>query len=423
MKALVALHVAAVAAIVAAAAPPPQPTIQGAGPLWFESHGSPRTDWTNRLVELPDGSLVAAGFVNRDDVGTDQNWDAFLRKYGADGRTLWSRRIGGPQLEAAWAVLPLREGFAVAGFASSNSVGGWDAALTLVDQSGQLRADHRFGGSGDDRATDLVNLGDGLLLVGQSDSSGAGGADVFLVRTDLEGKEVWRRTYGTAADDRGFFGVALPGGGAIIAGVTGPRGAYDLLLMRVANDGQLVWRRVIAGDGNDAAHGLASLPDGSILLTGYGPSWNGRGNDMSLLHFTIDGKLLSHEAIGAADDDRVQFIAVDDQGGAWLTGYTRSFSSEWRMLIARMGANGRLEPWLGAIGGPGEMNGSTIAVAKNGDLLIGGYSTLPSAGSAPPDAFAMRVQPSRIERRKARVQVRDIPINCRADDEVQTTCR
>src|SRR5687767_8739281 len=70
-----ALIVAALCAI--AAVPPPAPlALTGAEARWTDRFGTARTDWANRFVELSDGSLVAAGFVNRDDQGSDPDWDS-----------------------------------------------------------------------------------------------------------------------------------------------------------------------------------------------------------------------------------------------------------------------------------------------------------------------------------------------------------
>ncbi len=410
--------------LLAAASQPALTSIEGAKVKWVKYVASPQTDWTNRIIELPNGRIVAAGFVNRDDRADAPDWNVFVEGYDAQGRWIWGQSFGGPGVDAAWAVRERSDGkLVLGGISADRARGDWNAALTITDERATGTVHKNFGGQGDDRATDVLVLSDrSLLLVGQTDSSGAGGIDVFLVKTDAEGNELWRRTYGRTSDDRGFFGLAMPDGGAIIAGVTGPRGSYDLLLMRIAADGSERWRRVIGGDRNDATHGLARLADGRILLTGYGASWSGRENDVSVLLLDEAGRLLSHQTLGGTGDDRVQFAAADPQGGAWLTGYTKSFSTGWGMLIARVSPQGQVEPWLGAIGGAGDMNGSAVTVARDGDLLLGGYASLPSGGTAPPDAFTLRVDPAMIERRTTGVQVRNVALKCVKAGAVDERC-
>ena len=412
------------AVLVAPSALAAPPTIQGAAVQWVKYVSSPHTDWTNRIIELPSGRIVAAGFINRDDKAEAPDWNAFVEGYDAQGRQIWGQSFGGQGVDAAWAVRELPGGrLALGGISAEGPNADMDAALTITSERSDAPVFESFGGEGDDRATDVLVLKDGsLLLVGQTDSRGAGGIDVFAVRTDANGNELWRRTYGGKTDDRGFFGLAMDDGGAIIAGVTGVRGSYDLLLMRIAADGTEQWRRVIAGDQNDATHGLARLAGDRILLAGYGASWSGRGNDISLLSFDDSGRLLGHQTLGATGDDRVQFASAAADGTAWLTGYTKSFSADWRMLVAKVAPEGRVEPWIGAIGGAGATNGSAVTVARNGDLLLGGYSSVPSKGAAPPDAFTMRVSPAAIEQRTEGVEVRDVPLTCVKTAAIEERC-
>ena len=154
-------------------------------PDWADSFGTAGTDWANHAIELRDGGVVATGFVNRVDGVANSDWDVVLRKYSTDGQVLWTRRIGGRGLDAGWAVRELADGrLAVAGFSSSGGGGGNDAYLLLTDAEGATLSEHWYGGGAEDRATDLVVAPDGgLLLVGQTESSGAGERDVFVVRT------------------------------------------------------------------------------------------------------------------------------------------------------------------------------------------------------------------------------------------------
>lgn len=407
-----------------AAQPPKQINLDGATPRWVQSFGSAATDWTNRAVERDDGRIVAAGFLNRDDKAPSPDWNAFVETFDGVGRRISGQSWGGMGVDAAWAVRPRPDGsFVIGGISAERAGGDMNAALVITSERADSPTSLSFGGSGDDRATDVIELSDrNLLLVGQTDSTGAGGADVFLVKTDSSGKEIWRKTYGGKSDDRGFFAIATSDGGAIVAGVTGPRGAYDLLLMRVSADGALKWRRVVAGSGNDATHGIAWLPGGKVLLAGYGSSWGGRDNDISLLVFDETGGLVGHQSIGGPGDDRVQFAASDANGGAWLTGYTKSFSKDWRMLIAKVDARGQPEAWLGAVGGDGDMNGSTVHVMRGGDLLLGGHTTLPSGGEAQPDAFLTRISPQSIDRRRDGIVVRAISTKCVVIDAVESRC-
>ena len=376
---------------------------------WSDSFGTPDTDWANRIIELRDGSVVAAGFLNRPGPGSAAETDVVLRKYGPGGRLLWSRRFGGSRSDAAWTVKALPDGrLALAGISSSESAGGNDAYLAVTRPDGHPIFERRYGGPGDDRATDLVLTPDGgFLLVGQTEPGPGEEPDIFLVRADKAGREVWRKSYGDKGSDRGFFAAAAAAGGFVVAGVTGPRGNYDHMLMKVDEQGRLLWRRVVGGGGNDPNHGLAVLPDGRIVFTGYTQSWGSSVHDISILTYSPDGTLLSHQLVGGPGDDRAQSSAAAPDGSVWIVGYTKSFGrGDWDIAVAKVDPKGRLQPWMAAVGTPSDDHGSSISVARNGDLLLSGYTTAPSAGAAPPDGFVIRLKPSRLRRITDGVAVR-----------------
>lgn len=377
---------------------------------WAWTAGSAKTDWITRVIPTRDGSLVAVGFVNRDDHGGPAEWDAVAVRLTAGGRVRWARRFGGAGLDAFWDVKELPDGrLAAAGFSTSAGAGANDAWLAVLDAGGNLQFERRYGGAADDLALGLVSTADdGFLLVGQTASEGAGERDVFLVRTDAAGVERWRRTFGGPGVDRGFFGARVDGG-FVIAGVTGAERSYDMLTLNVDDGGRERWRDVVGGPGNDPNHGLTVLADGRIVVAGYSQSWDATVHDLVALVYAPDGTLLRHEVMGGPGDDRVMSSFADADGGTWFVGYTRSFGSGgWDVLVARAGRDGAFEPWMAAIGTPHDDQAYAGAVAADGALLLGGYTTARGGGGSAPDLMLARVAPDRLTRRTAEVSVRRI---------------
>ena len=381
----------------------PTPQWEGASRIrWSHLSGTEQTDWTNHVMELRDGSVFATGFVNRGEGDAPPSWDLVAQKFSSDGTLVWSRRIGGPALDAGWVGLELADGrVAIAGVSASGSAGSTDGWLLVLDGDGGILIDRRYGGDKEDFFTGIAPAADGgFLMTGWTQSAGAGGRDVLLVRTDKDGNELWRQAHGGPDADRGFY-VKPVNGGYVIAGVTGQPQAYDFLLMKVDDLGAIVWRAVHGGPANEPTHGLAVLPDGRILLIGYSGNAAAGDYDLAALTFSPDGRLLRHETLAGPGDDRAQFAALASDGSVWVTGYTKSFGKgDWDVLVAKVRPDGSFERWLGAIASPHDDNGSVVAVARNGDLLISGYSAAASAGAAPPDGLVMRLDPASLVKRR-----------------------
>ncbi len=82
--------------------------------------------------------------------------------------------------------------------------------------------DSTFGGSGFDLGRSVQQTSDGgFIVLGDTQSYGAGGFDFWLIRTGSDGKELWNKTFGGSGTDRGYSVQQTSDGGFILAGETG----------------------------------------------------------------------------------------------------------------------------------------------------------------------------------------------------------
>ena len=386
--------------------------LAGAGAdSWAVVLGSSRADWVNDVVALPGGDFAAVGFLGRADTG-DADWDGVVHRFDGEGAPVWTRRLGGPGLDALWSGLALDGGrLAAVGFSASGGAGSTDLWFVLLDASdGSVLVERWYGGVAADRGIDVLPAADGgFLFVGQTESSGAGGRDVYLVRTDAEGNEVWERTWGGPEVDRGFYGVATEEGGFVISGVTGRQDAYDMLVLKVDASGRELWHRVIGGEANDPNHGINLLPDGRVVVVGYTASWDAAEHDLMAVTLSPEGKILTSEILRGPGDDRVMTSLTAADGGTWLIGATTSFTDgDWNAMLARLDARGRFEPWLASLGTEADDRGSSLALAENGELILGGQSGAAGGPGSPSALLLARIDPAAVAR-SPEVAVRPLP--------------
>ena len=62
----------------------------------------------------------------------------------------------------------------------------------------------RFGGNSWDKASSIIDTEDGYLIVGSTSSYGKGNYDMFVIKTDKDGKKLWQNSYGDFDNDYGY---------------------------------------------------------------------------------------------------------------------------------------------------------------------------------------------------------------------------
>ena len=112
-----------------------------------------------------------------------------------------------------------------------------DIWLIRIDASGDTLWTRTYGGvEYDDGKFVQQTTDNGFIVVGSTQSYGAGSRDVWLIRTDLTGDTVWTQTYGGTEAEDGWSVDVTSDGGYIVTGVTHEEGHSNLLLVRLGPD-------------------------------------------------------------------------------------------------------------------------------------------------------------------------------------------
>ncbi len=124
----------------------------------------------------------------------------------------------------------------MAGRTSSFGAGVWDVYLIKTDFLGDTLWSRTYGGSSNDYGRSVQQTTDGgYIVTGGTYSFGAGGGDVYLIKTDSLGDTLWSRTYGGSSGHDGYSVQQTRDGGYIVAGYTESFGAggYDVMLTKL----------------------------------------------------------------------------------------------------------------------------------------------------------------------------------------------
>jgi hypothetical protein len=291
---------------------------------WNQTYDGGGTDWAYALVQTSDGGYALAGYTVVPREGGWSSNDFWLVKTDSSGNHLWNKTYGGWNLDEAYALVQTDDGgYALAGL--TYSFDGGDGWLVKTDAAGNMQWNHTYGGYYSmDGTRALVQTSDGGYALAGWTSSGVGGADFWLVKTDSSGTEQWNQTYGGTDNDQACALVQTSDGGYALTGVTYSFGAggYDFWLIKTDGSGSMQWNRTYGGAYADWAYALVQTGDGGYALAGGTDSFSAYG-DFWLVKTDSAGNVQWNKTYGDGyyPDSAYALVQTDD-GGYALAGST-----------------------------------------------------------------------------------------------------
>ena len=214
-----------------------------------------------------DDGYIIAGYT-----GFTWQIDVYLAKTDVDGETVWTRTFGKFEVfDRSNSVQQTTDGgYIIAGCTQSYGAGGSDVWLIKIDADGNEEWNQTFGGADLDSGNSVQQTSDGgYIIVGDTDSFGVEG-DVYLIKTDASGNEKWSQTFGGIGWDGGYSVQQTTDDGFIITGwYTTNAGDHDVYLIKTDASGNEKWSQTFGGNNADEGYSVQQTTDGGYFITGY----------------------------------------------------------------------------------------------------------------------------------------------------------
>ncbi|MBN1482503.1 hypothetical protein EH223_10700 [candidate division KSB1 bacterium] len=108
-----------------------------------------------------------------------------------------------------------------------------------------------------------------------ANSFGDGDYDMWLLKTDAHGDTLWTKNFGGLEQDEAFVVEQTADGGYILSTYSYSYGAggSDIYLIRTDENGDVRWTKTIGGWSNEAGRILIQTPDGEFIAGGSTASY------------------------------------------------------------------------------------------------------------------------------------------------------
>lgn len=269
----------------------------------------------------------------------------------------------------------------------NNQNNGYDFHLVKLNQQGEEVWEKYFSGSNHDFLSATVATQEGgFLLAGTSYSNvgldkkedSKGGSDIWLIRINEFGDELWQKTLGTSQDEEARAVIQTTDFGFFVAGnlQNAPKGfgSKDVLISRINKNGKELSQIIIGGKGLDEVEKMIPTIDGGALLGIYSRSSAGGSKktenfgegDFWVVKLSKDGKVEWEKNFGGKGDDHLRTLAMTSTGFI-VGGESRSERSGNKTVGIEEGT----DIWLISLNERGEELWQKSYNFKNRDILMG----------------------------------------------------
>ena len=251
---------------------------------------------------------------------------------------------------------------------------GYDYHVLKLDQQGNKVWDKYFGGTRHDYLmSSIATQEGGFALIGTSFSNQSddkkennlGGSDVWIVRLDENGEELWQKTLGTKSNDEASAIVQSTDMGFFVAGnindIRKLFGSKDVFVSKLDKDGKLKQTTILGGNAFDEVTDMIPTPDGGAVLLVY--STSGKTDNLN----NTDNSTTQNTHSNTQNENIIPEITSTVKT---FIGKSEDNFGSGDYWIIKLDKNANVE-WQKTYGGSGDDKPKTIANTQNGFIVVG----------------------------------------------------
>ncbi len=300
--------------------------------------------------------------------------------------TTWTQMYAGGLWEWAWQTEQTTDGgYIIVADTDSYGAGGWDIWLIKTDENGDTLWTKTFGGMSEERGQSVQQTSDGgYIIAGTTVSFADSGYDIWLIKTDEDGNETWSKNFNGDLWDWGYYVRQTNDGGYIITGYTGDiMTDWNVWLIKTDRNGNLTWSKdygETTGD-FDVGHSVEQTQDGGYILTGYTYSYGAGSSDVWLIKTDNVGDTAWTKTYGGTDPDIGYSVKQTVDNGYIIACHTKSYGEgDYDAWLIKTDAAGNIV-WDKPVGGTEDDRIYSVQQTDDNGFVFAGFTDSFGAGN------------------------------------------
>ena len=231
---------------------------------WMKKFGGEENDgvMNDHCAQRTENGYIIAGYTHSFGAKND---DAWIIRIDENGNELWNKTYGGAENDLFYSIAESADGGYVAA-GVSYSYGG-NAWAVKIDEYGNILWNRTYGEAFTDGISCVTQCEDGYIMVGTRFIKEKRYYDLLVIKIDKDGNEIWNRTYGGNILYEYGKCIECTSDGYVICGLKEKDVQdFDLWLLKIDKDGNEIWNRTYGMKGFDSGNSILPTLDGYIVV-------------------------------------------------------------------------------------------------------------------------------------------------------------
>jgi hypothetical protein len=347
-------------------------------PTFSITFGGTEDEIAYSILQTVDGGYALAGITGSYGAGDRDFW---LLKLDTEGTLEWDKTYGTGLYERSESLVATNDSYLLTGcqLIYKDSIYDYDALVVKTDLNGNEVWRNNYGDPlTSDYSTSIIKTQDENFVITGYTKSEAGDWNFWVFKINNAGNKIWDHNYGTIYLDHGHSVVETQDGGFLVVGDAG----QDMLVIKIDSNGNQEWLQTYDSYNYDVGYEVIKDKDNNYLIAGRKGKEDST-TDIWLLKIDFSGSIIFDKVFGEGEGYSID-NTVD--GGCILTGHTPQYD----IILIKVDNLGN-EEWHKTYGGVSAEKGLSVKQTKGTGYIFTGYTSSFGAGSS--DVWVIKTDP------------------------------